>query len=106
MSTKVYGCSDDLIEFEGDLSGEVSCFGTDDEDKLGVLIAFDDGTILSVKFGKLGQSIWGISVLRCGEMFDRLENCVNEDADPYSDVVYFHPGELKAWAGKDGEVVR
>ena len=30
MSTKVYGCSDDLVETEGDIRGEIECYGTDD----------------------------------------------------------------------------
>jgi len=29
MATKIYGASDDLIEFEGDIDGEISCFDFD-----------------------------------------------------------------------------
>jgi hypothetical protein len=39
-------------------------------------------------------------------MFDRLDICTDEDADPYSDVLWFKPGPLKAWAAKGAERVR
>jgi hypothetical protein len=106
--TKVYGASDDLIEFEGELSGEVGCFGTGDEDDaLGVLVALSDGTILAVRYGKPGLGgVWGITMLRQGEMFERLDICTDEDANPYSDVAHFKAGKLKAWAGRGAEAVR
>lgn len=105
--TRVYGASDDLIEFEGDLSGEVGAYGSGDgEDALGVLIAFSDGTILAARYGKPGLGgVWGITVLRQGELFDRREECVDEEANPYSDQVFFKAGKLRAWAGKEAEVV-
>ncbi len=105
--TRVYGASDDLVEFEGDLSGEFGCFGSGDEDgALGVLIAFSDGTVLAVRYGKPGLGgVWAITVLRQGEMFLRREECSDEDADPYSDQVFFKAGPLKAWAAKDAERV-
>jgi hypothetical protein len=106
MTTKVYGCSDDLVEIEGELSGEVGCYGTDDDEDLGVLIAFDDATVLAVKYGKNNDAIWGIRVLNKGEMFERIEHCDNSEADPYSDVVWFKDGPLKAWSGKNAEIVR
>ena len=51
MATKVYGASDDLIEFDGDVTGEVGHFGTDDNER-GDLIIFSDGTLLEIKYGK------------------------------------------------------
>ena len=52
MSTKVYGASDDLVEFEGDLNGEVNFFNNDHEaEDIGLLVAFSDGTILLVSYG-------------------------------------------------------
>lgn len=106
--TRVYGASDDLIEFEGELRGEVGAYGAGEaEDSPGKLVAFNDGTILAVKYGKPGNGgVWAINVLNQGALFDRIEICNDEDADPYSDVVYFKPGKLKAWAGGDAQRVR
>jgi hypothetical protein len=99
MATKVYGASDDLIEFEGDCNGEVGCYGTDDDDNPGVLLTFSDGTMLVVKYGKPGcGGVWGISVLTEGTLLDRVDLCTDEDADPYSDVAHFQGGKLKCWA--------
>lgn len=104
--TRVYGASDDLIEFEGELTGEVGCYGSDDHE-VGVLVAFSDGTILAVRYGKPGcGAVWGITVLRRGDLFDRLDECVDEDANPYSDVAHFKAGKLQAWAATDAELVQ
>lgn len=97
--TKVYGASDDLIEFDGEFSGEVNSFGTDDREQ-GVLVVMSDGTILEVKYGKNGEAIWGITLLKQGTLFERLEFCLNEDADPYSDVAHFKAGIKWAYAAK------
>ena len=104
--TKVYGASDDLIEFDGELRGEVGCYGTDDDDDMGVLLAFDDGTVLSWKYGKGGLGVWGVTVLRRGTAFESVSRCDNEDADPYSDIVQFKSGPLEAWAATSCEKVR
>lgn len=106
MTSRVYGASDDLIEFEGDLHGEVSCFGAGDDDDGGVLLAFSDGTILNVKLGKNGESIWALLTLRAGDLLDRIEYCDDEDAAVYSDIAHFKDGKLKCWAGKNTEKVR
>lgn len=97
MATKVYGASDDLVEFEGDFHGEVSCYGTDDR-KQGVLVVLSDGTLLSVEYCKRHGGVWGIDVLHKGECFNRLEVCDNQDADPYSDVAHFEDGIKWAYA--------
>ena len=91
MTTNVYGSSDDLIEFEGDVSGEVCHYGTD-EHKTGVLLAFSDGTLLDVRYGKPQGGIWEINVLRKGELLIKIESCIDEDADIYSDVATFADG--------------
>lgn len=39
--TKIYGSSDDIVYFEGDVNGQVDCFGTDDQEK-GVLVVCSD----------------------------------------------------------------
>ncbi len=99
--TKVYGASDDLIEFEGGIVGEVGCYGTDEDRHPGVLVVFSDGTVISVKYGKPGIAVWAITVLREGDCFESLETTVDEDADPYSDVARFGPGLKWAHAAKD-----
>lgn len=104
--TWVYGCSDDLIEFAGELCGEIGCYGTDDDDDMGTLVAFSDGTVLSIKYGKNGMGIWSIMALREGERFSRIDPCSDEEAAPYSDVAWFRPGKLKAWAAKHCEAVQ
>ncbi len=112
MATQVYGHSDDLIEFEGDLRGEVGCYGTDDDDDLGVLVAFSDGTVLAIRYGKNNQAVWGITALRKGALFDRVDVCGDDDRSVeiqggrYSDTAWFKDGKLKAWSGKHCEAVR
>lgn len=98
--TKIYGRSDDLIEFEGDVRGEFGCYGTDDRDR-GVLVACSDGTLLEVKYGKAGLGIWAITLIKQGDLFDRLEVCDDEDAKPYSDVAHFKPGLKFAFASSE-----
>lgn len=105
MATKVYGASDDLVEFEGDLIGEVDCCGTDERDK-GVLAIMSDGTLLEVKYGKNDAAIWAIRLIKKGKLFLRIDPCDNEDADTYSDVAHFKEGVLWAYAAKEWEAVR
>jgi hypothetical protein len=89
MSTKVYGCSDDLIEFEGDFRGEVGCYSSDNDP---VLVVLSDGTLLEVKYGKGDRGIWSVALLSKGSLFDRIDQCDDEDADPCSDVAHFREG--------------
>lgn len=95
--TKIYGASDDLVEFDGEFTGEVGCFGTDDREN-GVLVMVSDGTVLEVKYGKNDDAIWGINVLKAGPLFDHLDICTDADADPYSDVAHFKDGVKWAYA--------
>lgn len=106
MATKVYGQSDDLIEIEGDeLRGEVGYYGGDEDE--GALLVMSDGTILGVKYGKPGNlGVWAISVVRKGDLFDRIDVCFDEDATPYSDVAHFRPGITGGWAAKTWEPIR
>ena len=91
MPTKIYGASDDLIEFDGDVDGEVGCYGTDD-DKQGVLLVCSDGTLLEVKYGKGEMAIWAVLVIKSGDLFDCVDICDDEDAKIYSDVACFKDG--------------
>jgi len=93
--TKVYGCSDDLIEICGEINAEHGCSGTADKEQ-GVLVVFSDGTLLEVKYAKDSKDIWGIRVVERGTLFEKLDICTDEDAEIYSDIAYFNQG-LK-WA--------
>ncbi len=105
MTTRIYGASDDLIEFEGDVHGEVNAYGTDDNEH-GVLVICSDGTLLDVQYGKGGEAIWGITVLQKGSLLLSVDPCDDEDADPYSDVADFADGLKWAKAAKEWEAVR
>lgn len=100
MATKVYGASDDLIEFDGDVDGEVGAFGTDDEDSPGVLIMFSDGTLATAKYGKNDEGLWELKVLKPGTLFDRREEIFEETQDGHSDVLHFRDGLTWAYAAK------
>jgi len=99
--TKVYGASDDLIEADGDFYAEA---GVSNDEK-GCLLIISDGTLLEIKYGKLNQAIWGITVLKQGLLFEKIEYCENEDADPYSDVVYFKPGIKFIYCASDWQAM-
>ena len=103
--TKIYGCSDDLIEFDGDVKGEVGCYGTDDREH-GVLIICSDGTLLEVKYGKGDKGIWGIQLIEKGELFNKIDQCTDENADIYSDIAYFNDGLKWAFAATEWERVK
>ena len=101
MATKIYGASDDLIEFEGDVAGEAGYSGHDrDDDKPpGCLVVCSDGTVLRVHYGKpMHGGVWLVELVNRGLLFERIDVCVDEDATPYSDVAHFGGG-LK-WAIK------
>ena len=105
MPTRIYGASDDLIEFEGDVIGEVGGFARDDDEQ-GVLIVCSDGTILETKYGKGGMGIWEIKLLSKGSLFLRIEFCLDEDAEIYSDQAFFADGLKWAYAAEKWERVK
>ncbi len=100
MSTKVYGVSDDLIEFDGDVSGEVMLASGPS------LLMFSDGTILTINYGANGVAIWKIVVLKEGPLLKRVDICTDEDADVYSDVAHFSDGLTMAFHSRDWERVK
>ena len=104
MSTKVYGTSDDLIEMEGDVTGEVGCYCVKYE-MHGVLLVCSDGTLLEVKYGKLDMAIWAVMLVRAGELFNKIDSCTDEDATPYSDVAHFKDGLKWAYAATEWQKV-
>ena len=104
MPTQVYGASDDLIEFDGDVHGEVGCYGTDDsEDK--PIAFFSDGTVLKIAYCLNVPGVWGIAVLRKGTLFDKIDPCDDEDADPHSDLAHFKDGLKWAYFAREWEEV-
>ncbi len=105
MTTKIYGASDDLIEFEGDVDGEIGSYARD-EDKHGTLIVCSDGTILEAKYGKGDMGVWGIAVIKRGMLFESHTPCLDEDADPHSDVVAFKDHLMWAYAASEWERVK
>ena len=98
MPTKVYGASDDLIEFEGDFTGEVSHYSSNDKP---ALIVMGDGTLLEIQYGKNDVGIWAVRLVKKGELFDRIDQCDDEDDCPHSDVAHFRDGIKMAYVGKD-----
>lgn len=105
MGTKIYGASDDLIEFEGDIRGEVGCYKTDDDGR-GALLICSDGTLLEVKYGKADLAIWQVSVVAKGSLFSEIEICDDEDAKIYSDVAIFADGLRWIYAASEWERVK
>lgn len=105
MTTEIYGASDDLVEFGGDVDGEVGCSGTDDRDR-GVLVICSDGTLLEVKYGKGGRGIWSVTPLHRGPLFIEVDPCEDEGAKRYSDTARFADGLKWAYAATEWEPVK
>jgi hypothetical protein len=105
VATKIYGYSNDNVEVEGGpAAGDYWCYDTDDSEH-GVLLTCSDGTVLEAKYGKGQMGIWGVTLIRKGDMFDRIDQCEDEDAKIHSDVAHF-TGELKwVMAASDWEKV-
>ena len=80
--TKVYGYSDDIVVIEHLEGGctEIDCFNSD------VIITSEDGTVITVGYGKEDKAIWWIKVATCGLAGHNLIPCDDEDAETYSDV--------------------
>lgn len=83
--TVIYGASDDLIEGEGELRGELNCYDTD-----GVLMIFSDGTVLKIEYGNSG--VWKITLVKQGPLFIQIVTTDDPDDEVYSDVAVFGHG--------------
>jgi hypothetical protein len=106
MATQIYGRSDDLIEFVGDVFGEVGCYRVARDDQ-GVLVVCSDGTLLDVKYGKPGNGgVWAVSLVKRGGLLDRIDQCDDPDAELYSDVAHFRDGLKWAYAATGWEPVK
>ena len=93
MTTKIYGQSDDLIEFRGDIDDEIGAYMVQ-----GKPLFLSDGTVLECSYPKTpGLGVWGFKLIRAGSLFDRFEECNDADAEVYSDVVFFKDGLTDFW---------
>lgn len=86
VSTRIYGASDDLLEFEGEVEGEVGAYDVER------LIVCSDGSVLTAEYGKGPLGIWKLTVINRGSCFIGLKECLDEDADIDSDVAEFGSG--------------
>jgi len=105
MGTRVNGASDDLVEFDGDVCGEVGCYGTDERER-GVLLVFSDGTVLEAKYGKAGLGLWGIRAIRRGDLLAGINECEAETPEGNSDMAVFADGLRWAFAAGEWSNVR
>ena len=81
--TKIYGCSDDLVEIDGSkYDNEIGCNYNNPD----VRIWFADGTVIHIGYGKEDLAIWCITVEKKGTAKQTLQICEDEDADIYSDI--------------------
>jgi len=101
MATKIYGASDDLIESEGDVGGEVG-HSADSS----VLIFLSDGTVVTMRYGKADLGIWAIDLIVEGALFERLESCSDENADPNSDVLFLRDGIKWGYVATEWEKIK
>lgn len=78
MKVTIYGCSDDLVEVEGDLAEE---FNGDD-----VTLVFGDGTHIHAQYQRDG--CWRIDRIKEGTArYAKTFVAVDSDSDDYSDRV-------------------
>jgi hypothetical protein len=92
MATKVYGCSDDLVEVEGEkVNEEFDHIGPQENDP-GITIKFSDGTVLNVKYCGRVDGVWEVKKIEVGSLFQGITECDDSEADIYSDIAYFKDG--------------
>ena len=103
MATKIYGASDDLIEAEGDVCGEVGAIAASDLDQK-TMIFFSDGTVLCARYEDDGM--WRFSIVSTGSLYERTEPKAVEDDEGHSDIVYFKDGLKFAYVGFDCQKVQ
>jgi len=85
---KIYGASDDLIEIEGDLQEEFSCYMPEGEKRF---LAISDGTLLEVQY----DGNWRFHILKRGSG-EVIIIPPDESKDEYSDIVTIK-GEARPW---------
>ena len=80
---KIYGASDDLLEFEGDLYGEVGCYNSTKDEPIHVKVS--DGTEFIAYYNEDG--IWKIEIIEASTLFISLDKCERETDNCYSDIL-------------------
>lgn len=90
--TKIYGASDDLLEFTGEIYGEIGYYDSSKEDPIRVRVS--DGTEFSAYYNE--QGLWKIDVHVKGTHFDVLEVATDPDSENYSDTLTLLEGKLTA----------
>lgn len=90
-TVEVYGASDDLIEVDGYLREE---FSYDDEANL---LAFSDGTVLSIEYNQEG--LWRMAPLVKGSEFQGIDQTAATEED-YTDRAHFGSGLRWVMYGK------
>jgi len=91
---KVYGASDDLIEFNGDIHEEFNWLLSDNDVKY---LAFSDGTVLRVCYDNDG--LWRLTQIYKGTLLERIDQG-NVDEDK-NDIAYFKEGVKWCIGGED-----
>ena len=94
---RIYGASDDLIEFEGDIEDEVPYY-PEEEDGV-VSIVLSDGTTLGIQY----KGTWTFSVVEAVSDV-RIKPAVAHGDPQYSDILTIETPIT--WAVVGGKVVR
>ncbi len=83
----IWGRSDDLLEFDGDIYDEVGCWKSDENDYPDLILC-SDGTVLEFIY----DGLWKFKPVFKGARFIKIHPCFEEDASGYSDLVHFESG--------------
>ena len=78
---KITGASDDLIEIDGDIVEELTCYMRESEEKI---IAVSDGTLLKVNYS---DAIWRFLPLIEGSLFEGIK-CGNIEQDTFDEAFF------------------
>lgn len=91
MALRIYGASDDLIEIEGDLTGEFTPPETVEVTAIGI----SDGTLLTIEYTRSGT--WDIVLVKQGRSVVVIHKNAGPDSDEYSDVAELSGDEKIVW---------
>lgn len=89
---KVYGYSDDIVVIEHLEGGstEIDCYNKN------VVITFDDGTVITIGYGKEKLAVWWIRIDQAGTTDPDLIICDDDEAAIYSDILVID-AEVVSW---------
>lgn len=83
MSLVIYGHSDDLLEFEGDIEEEAHSY------ELPIEVRCSDGTVLRAEYAPDELAVWRLTLVKAGPLFVHIDECEDENNTIASDVAYF-----------------